>query len=293
MFGQSCMIRFRCSKCGKKLKAEEEIIGRKVRCSRCENVETVPPTDNLAKPFAKPENSVRSDDESESTDLTDSIEAPIDDHLQVVKPKSKTKRTKSRKSFGADSDEPVPELFGHSGAKSDPAVGNSDSAVGNIPKFNVVEKKKKRFNFGRWIIPAIATAVGLGLTALVTYFVISSRYTEPTFAAEFEALEEVKFYQRWHVELEKSRIKMSIMSKAFQSASIPGNSFTATFDELNSSADKYTNNSKSLVKEAAELYAKGKDVHAKSLLVTTAREMKDLRDEIDNEVGEFNQKINR
>lgn len=43
------MIRFRCRECGKKLKAEEEIIGRKVRCTRCENVEIVPPEDNLAK----------------------------------------------------------------------------------------------------------------------------------------------------------------------------------------------------------------------------------------------------
>ncbi len=44
------MIRFRCSHCGKKLKADENIIGRKVQCVRCDHVERVPEKDNLAKP---------------------------------------------------------------------------------------------------------------------------------------------------------------------------------------------------------------------------------------------------
>lgn len=40
------LIRFRC-KCGKKLKATHDIIGKKVKCTRCDKVHRVPATDQL------------------------------------------------------------------------------------------------------------------------------------------------------------------------------------------------------------------------------------------------------
>lgn len=43
------MIRFRCRICGKKLKADESIIGRRVQCTNCSNIEIVPPEDRLEK----------------------------------------------------------------------------------------------------------------------------------------------------------------------------------------------------------------------------------------------------
>jgi hypothetical protein len=52
------LIRFRC-KCGKKLKATHDIIGKKVKCTRCDKVHRVPETDRLdAKKNNRPKSSL-------------------------------------------------------------------------------------------------------------------------------------------------------------------------------------------------------------------------------------------
>ncbi|MEM9941816.1 MAG: hypothetical protein AAF939_09515 [Planctomycetota bacterium] len=57
------MIRFRCQECDKKLKADESIIGRRVKCTRCGNIEEVPSENRLERKFAKGafENNTKSD----------------------------------------------------------------------------------------------------------------------------------------------------------------------------------------------------------------------------------------
>lgn len=79
------LIRFPCSNCGKKLKATEDLAGRKVQCTRCNTVLTVPgfspdvpqhelpPPDDEGPPEEPPVKFVlphRHDDEEEGIDLT-------------------------------------------------------------------------------------------------------------------------------------------------------------------------------------------------------------------------------
>ena len=51
------MIRFRCKTCGKKLKADERIAGRRVHCTKCESVEIVPQEATSTKAVGKSETS--------------------------------------------------------------------------------------------------------------------------------------------------------------------------------------------------------------------------------------------
>ena len=116
------MIRFRCHECGKKLKAEEDIVGRQVKCTRCDNIETVPKSDNLAKP-------------SQATSNLAKLDVP-ENRLETNKPKF----TSSSFTSGGDDliagDEPI-EMFGHSGSSV------SIEAASFEPRFNVRKTKKK------------------------------------------------------------------------------------------------------------------------------------------------------
>jgi len=86
---------------------------------------------------------------------------------------------------------------------------------------------------------------------------------------------------------------MSVMADAFKAKKSSAGDFSQQYQRLNESIISYTENSDSLMQEAAELLAQGKDLHAKSLLVETGKKMRALIVEIENEVGQFNKKSNR
>ena len=104
---------------------------------------------------------------------------------------------------------------------------------------------------------------------------------------------EVEFYRRAHGQLEQTRKRMSVMADAFKAKNSSAGDFSQEQRRLNESINSYTENSDSLMQEAAALLAQGKDLHAKSLLVETGKKMQALIVEIDNEVAQFNKKANK
>ena len=102
---------------------------------------------------------------------------------------------------------------------------------------------------------------------------------------------EVDFYRRAHGELEQTRRRMSVMAGAFEAKKSSAGDFSEQYQRLNESINSYTENSETLLKEAAGLLAEGKDLHAKSLLVETGKKMRALVEDIENEVSEFNEKV--
>ena len=144
----------------------------------------------------------------------------------------------------------------------------------------------------KWML-AVGTLLGLIVASVVTYVVIKRSYDIPKFTAEFESMGEVEFYKRAHGQLEQTRKRMTIMAGAFKAKGSPRGDFSEKHRELSSSVDEYTGNSETLLRQAAELLAEGKDLHAKSLLVETGKEMQGLVKEIEREVNEFNQKTRR
>ena len=274
------MIRFRCSQCGKKLKADEEIIGRKVQCVRCSHVEQVPEKDNLTKPLAKnrKQTSTKSRDDAQQDLVSDSKSTS-----KSSKPLHVSDPSKRGARVAASQDEPVPELFGHSAVISQPRGLDG-------PQFQIT-KKKKPSKMMKWALPAIGLAAAITLISVIAYVWIGKAYAEPKLRAEFESMPEVQFYQKAHFELEKARRVMSIMVQAFQATTPSASGLTESFNGLNQEAEGYTRNSKTLVKEAAQLMAEGKDIAAKSSLVNTAKKMNILAKQINDEVEAFNKTI--
>lgn len=251
------MIRFRCSQCGKKLKAERELVGRRVKCTDCEAIETVPQQTGGSQPsgeVADPSSVSVSEAESQETK-----------RLLVKELKSKS------------------NLPGRSASAS-----SAEQVVGREFKL----KEKSSGPGLRWAL-AIGALLCLIVASAVTYTVIKRAYVIPKFAAEFESMEEVAFYRRAHGQLAKVQKRMSIMANAFKAKGSRAGDFSEQYQQFNSSIENYTSNSEPLLRQAADLLAQGKAPHAKGLLVNTGVEMRDLVLEIEREIGKFNKKTRR
>lgn len=153
--------------------------------------------------------------------------------------------------------------------------------------------KPKSSKSALWWIVAVAATLCLLVASAVTYVVIQRASAIPKFKAEFESMAEVDFYRRAHGQLEQTRKRMSVMAEAFKAKQSSAGDFSEEHRRLNESINSYTENSDSLLQEAAALLAQGKDLHAKSLLVETGKKMQALIVEIENEVARFNKKTSR
>lgn len=250
------MIRFKCSKCGKKLKAAEESAGRRVKCTGCQAIERIP-GGSQAPANAADSNLASSKVVANSADKENA--------------------------------QPAPKASGHSG----PMFGQSATPVSHHKGDREFKSKPKSSKRGRWWTLAVGAMLGLIVASVITYVVIKRSYAIPKFKAEFEAMAEVEFYRRAHGQLEQSRRRLSVMAGAFKAKGSPQGDFSEQHQRLNASIDSYTSNSESLLTQAAMLLAEGKDLHAKSLLVETGKEMQALIVDIEDEVGQFNKKTRR
>lgn len=234
------MIRFRCKECGKKLKASEEIIGRKVECTRCESVETVPESDNLTKP-KQPK-------------------------IRLAANRPKPTQVKAAASLGgsktANLDQPV-ELFGHSSSGSAPTKNFE-------PRFKVVTPKKSQLR--RWVLfglialfAASATGVYMNLGWIMD--------VRRRFSTDYENLPEVVYYRNNVIKLEKSRRMMYIAGRNCFAVMGEADGERSELEEYNSSIHALTTKS-GLIDEVETLFRSGKDTQARALLVKTARKLK-------------------
>ena len=259
------MIRFRCQECGKKLKADDSIVGRKVQCTRCPNVETVPSEDNLAKPLAK------------NSDLLVAEESSK--RLDANMPKPVKKKTTSFKMGPPEliaGDEPV-EMFGHSGAG--PAIDTETF----VPKFNSARPKKS--NLRRNVILGL---IGLGVISAIVVvsnlgWILNARRMLST---DYEKLEEVKFYRNAVTQVENSRVALKIAGEAYLRIKSGSDEEKRKFADFNSSIESKTVKS-DMLERVETLFRAGEDVKAKALLVNTGMELGNLRKEVDKKAKQY------
>lgn len=272
------MIRFRCKECGKKLKAEEEIVGRKVKCTSCENVETVPPEDNLTRPnlpkkaatrlainkpnpVAHSSSSKFSDSSLSDSSLSDSSEIDESDIGSLL----------------GDDSGPV-EMFGHSGA------GPSAVETGR-PRFKQLARTKS--DFRRFVpIALIGLAiVGIVLVAINSGWIFNSG---PKFDPEFEALPAVANYRRAQKQLDKSRRVMMVVGEARMSKSSLSQELIDELNDYNESILALTKNTTTLV-EASRLVEQGEEAQANKMLTDEANIMDDRKFDVDRKTEDYNE----
>jgi DNA-directed RNA polymerase subunit M/transcription elongation factor TFIIS len=265
------MIRFRCKECGKKLKAEEEIIGRKVRCARCESIETVPPEDNLEKPGSKKRNAARlatTEPNAAHGTSTSSQDSSGNDSI-----------SKDDSVLGDDR-QPV-ELFGHSG--TGPSVVDTGQ-----PRFKSLERKK--YDLKRFVPFALIgiVVVGIFLVAINNGWIFSSG---PRYGSEFEALPAVANYRRAQNQLEKSRRVMMVIGEALTSRKSVPEDMLAELEEFNQSILDLTQKIDTLDK-AYEWVNQDEQAKANKLLTDEAIIMDDLKPSVDRKTAELNSLVN-
>ncbi len=252
------MIRFRCRECGKKLKAEDDIVGRNVKCTRCGSVETVPEADNLAKP--------------NQPKIRPAVNQPNPPRFGSASRFSDPKTV--------NLDQPV-ELFGHSAVES--------TAPENFePRFNVVVRRPS--NLRRWVLFGLIGVFVVAVIAAVFNFawILDMRRRLST---DYENLDEVVYYRNAARKLEKSRRMMYVSGKTYIATTLGNDVEIQKLDDYNASIEAVTADS-DIYEKVEALFRNGKDVQAKALLVSTALELDQLREEVEKKTVEYTKMTN-
>jgi phage FluMu protein Com len=247
------MIRFRCKECGKKLKADDEIVGRKVKCTRCDSIESVPESDNLAK--------------SQQSQI----------RLDANKPKPKSFKTDvgTGTMNPGNPDQPI-HLFGHSAVRSTPTEHFEQ-------RFQVVTRKPS--NLRRWILLGLIGVFSVAVVAVLFNlgWIMDVRRKLST---DYENLAEVVYYRNAVMKLEKSRRMMHVAGRNYIATRVGTDDEIRELEEYDASIRALTTNSDILEKVEA-LFRRGKDVEAKALLVNTAKELNRQRSKVETVTKEY------
>lgn len=303
------MIRFRCKKCGKKLKADDEIIGRKVKCTRCDKVARVPPTDNLAKSTPAESPSAADPTPESSGEFSFSWEDPKStaepaDSGEFVPPTVMGDDEFGDAIDGLSWNGDGAALGSESAGVVLPAVdaqssefaikvkvkadGEKESSDSFEPRF----KKAQRQSLSRrsiiiGILSLLLGAGGIGATVMVV------RYLNPgqTFSAEFEKKALVLDYRRAVLQIEKSSRFLKIASQPSQSGANAATDDARRLSEsqVNNLLDRVndmTENSTVLV-DASKLFDEDNDTAARALLIQSAKVLDDQRADIDQKTRAF------
>lgn len=282
------MIRFRCSECGKKLKADDDIVGRKVRCTRCNTIETVPNSDNLARPY---ETTHRLATTKPRLKEKPRLENHPKHHDQPVlkdesgpagnsRRRGKKARFKTEPDFffnpnTVNLDQPV-ELFGHS-ASGQTELENFE------PRFNVVRPEINRSR--RWLLLGLS-GIFLTIAVAVVFNIGWILNLSKILSTDHEQLEEVIFYRNAVSKLEKSRRAMFIAGSAYIAINAGTEQERMDLEDYNASIKSLTSDT-AMLEEVESLFRSGKDVPARALLVQSAVELNKLRDEVDLKAREY------
>lgn len=249
------MIRFRCKTCGKKLKADEQIVGRRVRCTKCDSIEIVP------KDVVAITNSLGDSPAGADKGLGDADFNPLE-----IEVPSKV----------GDFEFSMPSLK----TSSDKSLGERQTKSGNqdfTPQFQFATKKVSRTRrvvlfgmIGGFLIVSVLVAANFAR-------LVKARKMLST---DYDELAEVVYYRNARKRLEKSYRMMDIAGQLYLANNPSDQSKAKEFEQAKSATLSRTLNS-DLEKEVESYFQQGEDMKAKALLVNTAVELDAWRKEID------------
>lgn len=257
------MIRFRCT-CGKKLKADPEIIGKKVRCTKCHRVNVVPAEDQLAPlPLAEKATPMaasllpaaaadRGDDSAsrfrlppEDPPVSSESQAPsnpFDFDLDLLRDDGERPLITPQSSSGDLQIEPI-----------------APAAFRRKPKASWVSPQRLMWGGG------VLTALALVAAGIAWWFL-----SGPPFPESFESMTEVTFYRQTAGELRKAQQTFSVMSQAYLASEAPDE---AQAQELRELADQMLSPEEldEPLYQAYRMLRRGEEQKAKTLLVAQAK----------------------
>lgn len=295
------MIRFRCKKCGKKLKADDEIIGRKVKCTRCEKVTRVPKTDNLAKVSTRP-----LDDRPQQVEAIGE-EPDIGQRFVWDEPDSSAE--------SIDSDERASSLLAEGSDDDSLILNGTSSAIGTDrlstsrgksefsihvdvdrtpappddfePRFKVVQRGSSPLK--KWLVFAVLGIVLVGgIAGVLTYLSGGNSDSGPAFTSDFESMPHVMDYRRAEMLLEKSDRFLTIASQATRSGPKIDADEAAELTDLHASVAELTQNS-TVLTDVSKLMTANNTTDAKTLLLKSTRTLDEKRAEVDKKTRSFRQ----
>ncbi len=266
------MIRFRCKNCGKKLKADEQIVGRRVRCTKCDSVEIVPEDAIPSKPSGintSENDALRNDSLATAKESGDGFLSPTEMGVR---------------SKGDNFEFSIPSLS-TSGEKSLLGQSPNNDKQEFTPQFQLASKKVSR---ARRVV--MFGMIGGFLLVAVLIAVNFDRFIKARkmLSTEYEQLEEVVFYRNAVMKLKKSYRMMDIAGANYLKMHPNNERVAKEFEEAKSATLSRTQNS-DLVKNVESYFRQGEDVKAKALLVNTAVELEAWREEIDLKTKSFSE----
>ena len=271
------MIRFRCKTCGKKLKADEQIVGRRVRCTKCDSVEIVP--EKVAAPTPSEKSSSRLDEELGDADSGDAASGDAVSGDADVKPVGTEVPSKvSDFEFSIPSLKPSSEtsLLGQ-------AAGNENQDF--TPHFQLATKKVSHARrlvlfgmIGGFLL--VSVLVALNFDRLVK--------ARKMLSTDYDELAEVVYYRNAVMKLEKSYRMMDIAGRTYLAMNPDAKNAAKEFEEAKSATLNRTRNS-DVERDVESFFRQGEDVKAKALLVNTAVELDAWREEVDLKTKYFSE----
>lgn len=266
------MIRFRCKNCGKKLKADEQIVGRRVRCTKCDSVEIVP------KPVPSAESLINghSREKDAGNELLEAANAAVN--------VSSAPAEKEVRSEGNNFEFSIPSLnpSGKEGLLGQPSSQNQQEFK---PQFQLASKKVSRV---RRIVMFAMIGGFLVVTLLVAINFNGLMKARKMLSTDYEQLEEVVYYRNAVMRLEKSYRMMDVAGRTYLAMNPNDESVAKEFEEAKSATLSRTRNS-DLEKDVESYFRQGEEVKAKALLVNTAVELDAWRKEIDLKTKAFSE----
>lgn len=268
------MIRFYCNSCGKSLRADETVIGRKSKCSGCRAIVLVPDQSTRAagekiRPLDDAKAVLAERDPFDDMDML--ISEPFEPLRKVPRPQATAHQPETPMAI------PIAK-----------PTTSADDAPKFTPSFRRAAPRKK-------LTPILMTVIfvaALSVLGCLTYWLGSDSSdfrSTSEIKTEFEKTAPVLLYDTELARLKASQQVLEITSNGYLTAKGLPKSSLKDLDELRERVELATHDGYAIVQGNA-LYAAGKLSDAKILVETETDKIAGLRKELDAQVKALKEK---
>ena len=321
------LIRFRCE-CGKKLKAEPDIIGKKVQCTQCPRIHRVPPSDRLGPkketsskstksvgepaPLAKnnsataPETTASKEklapasaastsplwvpkDESQSSSRSEKPNLIIRDELAAKEPSLLPKSDDSDSRFKLD------PKFDPEPTEKLPSLEDSfEFDLANLQLDTAKSPQPKQLPRQRFQRSPNKTAIFAGVAVVLSLVLLALvcrfAFGQSSFPTEFTQRPEVQNYVTKIKEFRKSQQTLKIVSAAYVKKKSPPPQEREQIETFNRSIEPLANEEEKLT-EALKLFQASQIEQARSALINATQTLDQKIPELEAKAEDFASKL--